>query len=130
MSLQRLAYVDDDADIREIVRFALADVGGIEVRCWTDGETFLREADGAWMPQLVLLDVNLPGLSGWEILSALRGRPCTAELPVVMLSADSAAADPDCRGLLGQVAKPFDPLRLAGDLQGMWMRHCAGEDTR
>lgn len=128
MSLQRLAYVDDDADIREIVRYALTEVGGLDVRCWNDGETFLREAEGGWTPQLLLLDVNLPGMNGWEILAALRGRPHTASLPVVMLSACGAAAIPDEADLLGCVAKPFDPLRLAGDLQGMWARHSAGEN--
>lgn len=133
MSLQRLAYVDDDADIREIVRFALTEVGGIDVRCWNDGATFLRDADGAWMPQLVLLDVNMPGMDGWEILAALRALPRTSGVPVVMLSASSgAAADAltACADVLGCVAKPFDPLRLAGELQGLWARHCAGETVK
>lgn len=128
MSLQRLAYVDDDADIREIVRYALTEVGGLDVRCWNDGETFLRETEDGWTPQLLLLDVNLPGMSGWEILAALRGMPRTARLPVVMLSACGVAAIPEAADLLGCVAKPFDPLRLAGDLRGMWTRHCAGEN--
>lgn len=128
MSLQRLAYVDDDADICEIVRYALSEMGGIEVRCWNDGMTFLGEAEAGWTPELVLLDVNMPGMNGWEILAALRAGAGTRKLPVVMLSAgDEAAAGAD---ILGRVAKPFDPLRLAEDLQGMWARHCAGENAR
>ncbi len=128
MRLQRLAYVDDDADICEIVRFALSEVGGIEVRCWNDGAKFLRETEGAWVPQMVLLDVNMPGLNGWEILAELRRSPGTAGVPVVMLSAASGAAEHRaCVDVLGCVAKPFDPLRLAADLQGMWARRRAGE---
>jgi two-component system, OmpR family, response regulator len=129
MSLQRLAYVDDDADICEIVRFALSEVGGIEVRCWNDGATFLRDVEAGWTPQLVLLDVNMPGMNGWEILAALRAGPRTREWPVVMLSASSGTGDDAasaCADVLGCVAKPFDPLRLAEDLQGMWSRHRAG----
>lgn len=126
MRLQRLAYVDDDADIREIVRFALCDIGGIELRCWNDGETFLRDIGGDWMPELVLLDVNLPGMSGWEILAALRGSPASAELPAVILSAcdGSDGSSPD---VAGRFSKPFDPLRLAGEIEEVWVRHCARE---
>lgn len=127
MSLQRLAYVDDDADICEIVRFALSDVGGLDVRCWSDGATFLREAGQGWTPQLVLLDVNMPGMNGWEIVAGLRASSVSSGWPVVVLSgcrdAESAGERAD---VLGCVAKPFDPLRLAGALEGMWTRHVEG----
>ena len=68
MQLERLAYVDDDDDIREIVRFALTEVGGLDVRCWGDGAAFLAEPQGDWRPQLLLLDLTMPGLSGGELV--------------------------------------------------------------
>ncbi len=131
MSLQRLAYVDDDADICEIVRFALSEMGGIEVRCWNDGAAFLGDVAAGWTPELVLLDVNMPGMNGWEILAALRAGAHTRAVPVVMLSACSGAGDDAaCADVLGCVTKPFDPLRLAEDLQRMWARHRAGEKPK
>lgn len=131
MSLQRLAYVDDDADICEIVRFALSDVGGLDVRCWRDGATFLREAGGDWTPQLVLLDVNMPGMSGWDVVAGMRAKAVSADWPVVVLSGCRDAASAGARAdVLGCVTKPFDPLQLAKVLEAMWSRHLeAGEQA-
>ena len=131
MSLQRLAYVDDDADICEIVRFALSEVGGIDVHCWNDGATFLDEAGNGWTPQLVLLDVNMPGMNGWEIVAGLRASPVSARWPVVVLSGCSTAErDGAYVDVLGCVAKPFDPLRLAAVLEGMWTGYLEEGDRK
>lgn len=125
MTLQRLAYVDDDVDIREIVYFALAEIGGLEVRCWDDGAAFLAARDPGWTPQLLLLDLGLPGMDGWQVLAALRAKPASAGLPVVLLSAGVCApgAAPVPAGVLGCIGKPFDPLALAEHLHLLWARH-------
>ena len=83
--LTRIAYIDDDPDIREIVCFALRDIGGFEVRAWGDGASFLDDL-GDWLPQLVLLDLMMPGMDGWETVAALHAHPKGGDVPVVLLS--------------------------------------------
>ncbi len=128
MQLERLAYVDDDDDIREIVRFALTEVGGLDVRCWGDGAAFLAEPQGDWRPQLLLLDLTMPGLSGGELITAIRREPDLAETPVMVLSGRADAADEvaGCAGVLGLIAKPFDPLGLAEIVRAAWARFISG----
>lgn len=124
--LSRVALVDDDPDIREIARFALADLGGLEVRAWGDARRFLAEADG-WQPQIVLLDLEMPGMDGWETVAALHARP-SAQCPAVVLM--SGRADEAKREkVAGRIVKPFDPLSLAESLRALWTRHL-GEAER
>lgn len=127
MRLERLAYVDDDPDICEIVRFALAEVGGLDVRCWGDGAAFLGAARDRWRPQMVLLDLSMPGLSGGELIAALRRDAGFADVPVMVLSGrpDAARAVEGLVGVVGLVAKPFDPLHLADAVQAAWARWAA-----
>lgn len=122
MRLERLAYVDDDPDICEIVRFALAEVGGLDVRCWADGAAFLASPRDGWSPQLVLLDLSMPGLSGGEVIAALRRDPEFAAVPVMVLSGlpDAARAVAAFDGVIGCIAKPFDPLQLAATVRTAW----------
>ncbi len=115
--LCRIAYVDDDADIRQIAELALRDIGGLAVRSWGSGEDFLREW-GDWLPQLVLLDLWMPGMDGGQTLAALRRQPGGAELPVVLLS--GSVAPPEVPGLVAVLSKPFDPMTLADRLRGIW----------
>lgn len=122
MRLERLAFVDDDPDIREIVRYALAEIGGFDVRCWRDGAAFLDDAGGAWVPQMVLIDLSMPGLSGVELIAAMRRHPSLAAVPVLVLSGavDAARAVEGREGVVGHIAKPFDPLHLADAVRAAW----------
>lgn len=122
MRLERLAYVDDDPDIREIARFALVELGGLDVRCWSGGAAFLAAAHDAWMPQMVLLDLGMPGLSGAEVVAAMRRDPTLRTVPVLVLTAvpDPARAVEGLDGVAGWLAKPFDPLRLAAAVRAVW----------
>lgn len=115
--LRRVACVDDDPDIREIVGFALRDLGGLEVRSWGDGAAFLAEWE-AWSPQLVLLDLWMPGMDGERVAAALRAHPKGGALPVVLLS--GSVGTPGIPGVSAVLVKPFDPLSLAGRLRGLW----------
>ena len=105
--------VDDDADVRELVEYKLA-AGGHEVRSATNGQDALRLVPEA-APELLLLDVMMPGMSGFDVLEQLRALACTRTLPVIMLTAKAQPADIE-RGLrLGAddyVTKPFSPREL------------------
>lgn len=114
MSDRRLIYaVDDELSIREVYRYAIGGAG-FDIQCFENGEG-LFTAINAQLPDLVLLDIMLDGADGYELLSALRRTPLTADIPVIMVSAKGEEID-KVRGLdLGAddyLAKPFGVLEL------------------
>ncbi|MBU1358519.1 MAG: response regulator [Gammaproteobacteria bacterium] len=120
--LRRVLCAEDDEDIRMILEFSLATVGGYEVCMCADGSAALERAAG-FAPDLILLDVMMPGLSGPETLLALRRDPATAGTPVVFLTAKAMPdqmADLLQFGATGVIVKPFDPVRLPQDIVMYW----------
>ena len=113
----RILHVEDDASLQNLVRVALEQLGGYEVRTAADGPSALSQAR-EFAPQLVLLDLDLPGMSGIETLVALRAIESLRDIPAVFLT---AAADPrvlDELHALGAhvVRKPFRPRPLVETL--------------
>lgn len=109
----RILLVEDEGNILEAISFILSRAGW-EVQGHGNGATAL-EAVGRLAPDLLVLDVMLPGRSGLEILRDLRGRSETAELPVLMLTAKGQARDRDTALELGANAyltKPFSNADL------------------
>jgi excisionase family DNA binding protein len=101
--------VDDDARLREFVRINL-EVEGYSVREAASGEEAL-EAIEDQAPELVLLDVVMPGIDGWQMLQRMQERH--GSIPVIMFSGQvDATADAEQRGARGFIAKPFDPQQL------------------
>jgi len=114
MSLIRILYVDDEPDLREIAVLALELDPGFEVRSCSSGEEALAVFD-AWKPDLVMLDVVMPGLDGPETLTRLRMRP-DGQVPVIFITARAQAVEAErlmALGAAGVIAKPFDPMTLA-----------------
>ena len=120
--LKRMMLVEDDADIRTVAVMALEMVGGLEVRAASSGAEAL-EIVGDYAPQLIVLDVMMPGMNGPEVLEKLRANPATAAIPVIFLTA-KAQEDEVARlralGVIDVVAKPFDPMTLADTLKSLW----------
>ena len=87
----RIYIVEDDADIRGMMTYALRN-SGYEVEGFGDGKSFF-EAVAAHTPDLVLLDILLPGEDGLSLLNALRARPETKELPIMMVTAKTTELD-------------------------------------
>ena len=105
--------VDDDPDLRDLVAFKLSRAG-YEVLTAEDGETGLALAQEQ-RPDLVILDVMMPGLSGIDVLRVLRMRPQTSGLAVIMLTARAQEGDTETAFLAGAddyVVKPFSPREL------------------
>ena len=105
---KRVLLIKDEANIAIAISFLLAR-DGWDVRTHPDGADALQVI-GAVRPDLVILDMLLPGCTGLEILRALRAEPATATLPVLMLTARGAAADrvlAESSGATGFMAKPF-----------------------
>jgi len=104
----RVLLVDDEPVIRELVQ-AMLEGGGVEVRCVDSGARALQEA-GAARPDLVLLDIVMPGLDGLAVLRLLRADPTLAGVPIHMLTARSRAVDhaaAERAGADGYIEKPF-----------------------
>jgi len=105
--------VDDDPGLREYVRVNL-ELEGYTVRAAGSAEEGMRVLDEA-RPDLILLDVMMPEVDGWEMLQRVHDRHGVGAVPVVMFSGkvDERAADEAAeRGAQGFVGKPFDPREL------------------
>ena len=108
MSGARILVVDDQEDIREMARLVLVDAG-FDVVTAPSGEDALRLARGTAF-DLVLLDINMPGLDGWSTLKLLRADDATEDLPVAMFSVKSEVRDKMTSlqdGAVDFIAKPF-----------------------
>lgn len=126
----RIVIVEDDEDIRELVLYAL-EAGGFACSGYESGDAFLSEMGGsAPLPDLVLLDIMLPGSDGLSILRALRAHPRTARVPVIMLTAKGGEAD-RVKGLdLGAddyIPKPFGVTELMARIRALLRRASAAE---
>lgn len=122
--LKKILLVDDDDDIRTVAAMALEMVGGLQVKACASGEEALAAVAG-FAPQLVMLDVMMPGMNGPQVLARLRERSDTAGMPVVFLTAKAQQAEIDqlrSLGVLEVVAKPFDPMTLADTIKALWAK--------
>jgi CheY-like chemotaxis protein len=115
----RVLLIDDEPDLRRLAEVSLSAVGGWRVTCCASGAEGLQAALRE-KPDLVLLDVQMPGLDGPQTLAALRGEPALAAVPVLFLTATSAAEDIArlcALGARGVVRKPFDPFNLPAEVR-------------
>lgn len=120
--LNRILYVEDEPDIREIAQLALEVVGGLTLRSCASGEEALACAE-SFAPELILLDVMMPGMDGPSTLQALRAMPAVSGVPAVFMTAKVQPAEIahfKSLGALDVVAKPFDPMQLASQLRAIW----------
>jgi CheY-like chemotaxis protein len=109
----RVLIVEDDHVIRELLVVNL-EMEGHEAVTAADGAEALAAVD-AHAPDVVLLDMMLPGVDGWEVTARLKGDDVTEQIPIVALSARAMQADIDRGRELGvdhYVTKPFDPIEL------------------
>lgn len=117
----RLLYVDDEPDLREVAVMSLELDPDFEVRDCGSGEAALDIARD-WQPALILLDMMMPGMDGPATRLALAERPDTADIPVVFVTARTQAQDVEALmalGARGVIAKPFDPMALAGQVRAL-----------
>ncbi|MEL6952220.1 MAG: response regulator [Pseudomonadota bacterium] len=116
----RALLIEDEENILEAIRFLLSR-DGWDVMGHGDGATAL-EAVARIAPDVVVLDVMLPGRSGLDILRDLRAKPETADLPVLMLTAKGGARDRDLAFELGAnafLSKPFANAEMVETMQGL-----------
>ena len=117
----KILIIDDDEDIRMIVRLSLSRVGGMEVVEASGGAEGVRRAQDE-RPDVILLDMMMPTMDGSQTLAALRAQPATAATPVIFLSAKAVIAEVEhmrALGAAGVLIKPFDPRTLAEDVRAL-----------
>ena len=117
---RRILLVDDDNDVRRLAAMALSRVGGHQVTSASSGAECLS-ALRSELPDVVVLDVMMPGMDGPTTLEAIRDDPATRQVPVVFLTAGvvDLGADMDrlkALSVSGILNKPFDPLQLSRQL--------------
>jgi PAS domain S-box-containing protein len=117
-------HVDDDADAREIIGVAVGSDTIFNVRSCASGEEALA-ATAKWSPDLILLDLNMPGMDGPTTLARLREQPQTTGVPVIYVTAAARAreiGDLGDNGVAGIIAKPFDPTTLCSQINAILCR--------
>ena len=110
----KVLLVDDEVDIRRIAALSLSGVGGMEVVQASGGSEGIRKARED-RPDVILLDMMMPGLDGLATFRTLRSDPETSAIPVVFLTAKAMSAEVDrlrALGARGVLIKPFDPMAL------------------
>lgn len=122
--LSRILYVEDDPDIQAIAMMVLETISGFTVQGCSSGKEALEKAV-AFQPDLILLDVMMPGMDGPETLKGLRNFPELQSTPVVFMTAKVQPQEVQgyiALGAVGVIAKPFDSMTLAQELRDIWAR--------
>lgn len=123
MANQNILLVEDEKDIAEAVEYAL-ELEGFKVTTVYDGEKALAEIFKE-KPDLVVLDIILPKIDGWEVLSTIRRQPSTKSLPVVVLTAKTTEVSKLCGFDLGAddyLTKPFSVNELLARIKAVLKR--------
>ncbi|HEX4963645.1 MAG TPA: response regulator [Thermoanaerobaculia bacterium] len=121
-ALQRILFVEDDPDIQVVATMALESLGGFRVLSCASGTEALSRF-GEFAPDLVLLDVMMPGMDGPATLAALRRLPGAESTPVVFMTARVQAHEVALYREMGAadvIAKPFDPMALSATVREIW----------
>jgi CheY-like chemotaxis protein len=115
----RILVIEDNQDNMELMRVLLTALGHTPVLAFSGAEG-IKSANAEPPPDLVLLDLQMPGMDGFQTLEVLRSTPGTAEIPVIALTAFAMAADRE-RVLMadfdGHIAKPIAPEAFAGQIE-------------
>ena len=120
--LRRIMCVEDDPDLRMLIEFSLGQVGGFELCLCPGGRSALEQAP-RFKPDLVLLDVMMPDVTGPETLADVRKQPSMKGIPVVFMTAKAMPDEVEHLlqyGATGVIVKPFDLVALPQNLRIYW----------
>lgn len=124
----KIFVIEDEHDIAELIRFNLS-LEGYDVEVFPSGEAGFKAFESNKKPELLILDIMLPGMSGLEICRRLKENKATSEVPIIMVSARGEEQD-IVKGLeLGAddyVTKPFSPKVLLARIEAV-LRRSSGE---
>jgi CheY-like chemotaxis protein len=127
--LRHILHADDEPDIREIVRLSLEMLGGFELTQCASGIEAIEQASNA-APDMIILDVMMPGLDGEETFLRLREIEALSDTPILFMTARVSNSDFETLRALGAaevLIKPFDPISLPEQLNEIWARLQGGQ---
>jgi len=123
-NLRKILFIDDDNDILSIIKYAVSSLEGVTVYTADEGQkgvdTALKEN-----PDLIVLDVMMPGMDGLSVYKALRLLPSFRAVPIVFLTAKVQEKEIEeyiSLGAVGVLTKPFDPISFPEDLLKLWAK--------
>lgn len=123
-ALRKILYVEDEPDIQTIARLALEEIGGFDMQiCTTGGEAM--EVAEEYGPDLIILDVMMPGMDGPTTLAELRKKPALRDVPALFMTAKVQPQELEqlrAQGAEEVIAKPFDPMTLADAVREIWQK--------
>ncbi|MDH5183061.1 MAG: response regulator [Gammaproteobacteria bacterium] len=126
--LQKILYVEDEPDIQAVTRLALEEIGGFTLEVCSNGDQALSKVV-AFAPDLLLLDVMMPGMDGPSTLKALREIAEIASTPAIFMTAKvqpHEVQEYKELGAIDVIAKPFDPMTLSDNLRSIWAKSQTG----
>jgi CheY-like chemotaxis protein len=129
--LTKILYVEDEPDIQTVALMALETIGGFTVQACSSGQEALDAAPG-FEPDLVILDVMMPGMDGPATMQALRKLPAMADVDMIFMTAKVQSQEVARyleMGAVDVIAKPFDPMTLADQVRAIWERQQQLPDT-
>jgi CheY-like chemotaxis protein len=123
-NVKRITYVEDDPDIRAVAQLALEEVGGFVLNMCDSGRAAIDTAPD-FGPDVVLLDVMMPGMDGIQTFDALRKLPALRDALFVFVTAKAQSHEIDEFMALGAddvIPKPFNAITLADEVRAIWER--------
>lgn len=120
--LKNIMHIEDDPSIQQVAKIALEAVGGFTVHSCSSGKQALADFANV-QPQLILLDVMMPGMDGPTTLQQLKQQFDLSAIPIVFMTAkvqSSEIASYKALGAVEVVVKPFDPMTLSSQLEQIW----------
>ena len=122
--MAKILIAEDERDIRDLITFTLR-FAGYEVTATTDGEEAYETAQRI-LPDLILLDVRMPGMNGYDACKKIKANDKTQHIPVVFLSAKGQEAEVQTgidAGAAEYIVKPFSPDQLTERVQAILENH-------
>ena len=120
--LTRITYIEDDPDIRAVTEMVLENLGGFTLNVCNGGLSALQSAP-LFKPDLILLDVMMPGMDGIEVLNKFKNIPELAATPVIFMTAKGQRHEVEGYKKLGAadvISKPYDPMKLVDRIVEIW----------
>ena len=120
--LKRILYVEDEPDIQAVARIALESVGGFILEVCSSGFEALEKCAN-FNPDLLLLDVMMPGMDGVSTLKELRKQPGLDNVPAMFMTAKVRPSEIEQlrqEGAIDVIPKPFDPMTLSDQIRKIW----------
>lgn len=121
--LRNVLLVDDEPDIRTLVSLILERLGGLHVQAESSGLDALAALESGYKPDLILLDVMMPGMDGIQTLAEIRRLPGLHALPICFLTAKVHPAELQRwhdLGINAVLTKPFSPAKLVEQIKACW----------